>query len=140
MKEFTTAVAEIEQEDEREAKILALIEAGKSREDAEDEVDGVKPIEFKLDDRVLHAYPPTDGQLVFMLATTGRGQSKQVRFASIVNVMLESMRDDDRDYMESRLLTRDRKQLMPIEKVEAIFEYLVSEWFREDVPGGSASV
>ncbi len=140
VKEFITAVEEIAEEDEREAKIVALVAEGKTREEAEDEVDGDVPIPFKLDDRTLYAYKPTDGQLIFMLAATGRGQAKEVRFASIVNVMLESLRDDDRDYMESRLLTRDRKRRLPLEQVEAIFEYLVSQWFREDVPGGSASV
>lgn len=140
MKEFITAVEEIAEEDEREAKIVALVAEGKTREEAEDEVDGDVPIPFKLDGRVMLAYKPTDGQLVFMLATTGRGQSKEVRFASIINVMLASLRDEDRDHLETRLLARDKKDRLPLEKIEAIFEYLVSEWFREDVPGGSTSV
>lgn len=129
MKEFITAVEDVAAEDEREAKILALIEKGKSREEAEAEVDEDPYVEFKVDDRVLRAYQPTDGQLAFMLAALGRGQSQEQRFAAIVNIMLSSLRDADQDYLEGRLLTRDRKNRLPIKQVEAIFEYLTEEWF-----------
>jgi hypothetical protein len=68
MKEFLTAVEETER--------------------GEDEA----YVEFKLDDRVMRAYQPTEGQLAFMLAAMGRGQSDESRFASIVNIMMESLR------------------------------------------------
>lgn len=110
MKEFITAVEEIQAEDE-----------------------GTKPedqyVAFKVDGRELHAYPPTDGQLVFMLANLGRGQSQDKRFAAIINIMLSSMRDDDADYLESRLLTRDKNDRLPVQQIEAIFEHLSEEWF-----------
>lgn len=86
-------------------------------------------LEFKLDDRVCRAYPPTPGQLTFMLAALGRGQSDDSRFASIMNILLESLRQEDADYIEGRLLTRDPKQRLPLEKIEEVFEYLVGEWF-----------
>lgn len=129
MKEFITAAEETEAEVEREAKIAALVKDGKSREEAEAEVDGEVPVEFKLDDRVLKAYPPNEGQLVFMLASLGRGQSQESRFASIINIMMECLRDEDKDYFEGRLLTRNPKRRLKIEQVEEIFEYLVEEWF-----------
>lgn len=129
MKEFSTAVEDIEAEDEREAQIVALMEEGKTREEAVAEVDDEKPIVFTVDGRELHAYPPTDGQLAFMLAAMGRGQSDDQRFAAIVNIMLNSMRDSDRDYLEGRLLTRDRKRRLPMKQVESIFEFLTEEWF-----------
>lgn len=132
MKEFTSAVEEVVDEDEREAAILALMEKeSKTREEAEGEVDDdEKPIEFLLDGRVMHAYPPTDGQLAFMLASLGRGQTSDGRFASIINVMLECLRDDDKDHFESRLLTRDKKKKLGVKKIEEIFEFLIEEWFR----------
>jgi hypothetical protein len=129
VKEFTTAVEEVLEEDEREAKIKALVEQGKSREEAEAEVDDEKPVEFMLDGRVLKAYPPTEGQLIFMMAAMGRGQSQESRFASIINIMMESLRDEDQDYLEARLLTRDPKQRLRAPKIEEIFEYLTEEWF-----------
>lgn len=109
MKEFVTAVEEVVAEDE-----------------------GTKPeeqfIEFKLDGRVLHAYPPTDGQLTFMLAALGRGQTQDQRFAAIINIMMSTLRDEDQDYFEGRLLDRGPNRLK-IQQVEQIFEYLTEEWF-----------
>lgn len=140
MKEFITAVEDVIAEDEREQKILALIEGGKTRADAEAEVSGERYIEFKLDGRVMRAWAPTDGQLTFMLAALGRGQTQDQRFAAIINIMMECLRDEDKDYFESRLLTRDVKRRLSMKQIEAIFEFLTEEWFREDVPGGSTSV
>lgn len=140
MKVFTTAVEEIVEEDERaaaaaerEASIQRLVDKGMSREDAEAEVgpegEDEKPIEFELDGRVMHAYRPTDGQLAFMIAALGRGQTADGRMGSIINVMLECLRDDDKDYFESRLLTRDPKRRIGVKKIEEIFEFLTEEWF-----------
>lgn len=86
-------------------------------------------VEFKLDGRVMRAYLPTAGQLAFMLAAMGRGQTKDGRTAATINIMMESLRDDDKDYFESRLLTRDPKQRLGVETISEIFEYLVEEWF-----------
>lgn len=140
MKEFTTAVEDVLHEDEREAKIVALIAEGKTREEAEDEVDNDRFIEFSLDGRVMRAYPPNDGQLAFMLAALGRGQTSDQRFAAILNIMFESLRADDKDHLEARLLSRDPAKRLSIKRIEEIFEYLTSEWFRKDVPGSGASV
>jgi len=130
VKEFITAVEEVAAEAEYEAKVKALVDAGKTREEAESEVDSEEGIvTFKVDGRVLKSYPPTEGQLTFMLASLGRGQSQESRFASMINIMLESLRDEDQDYLESRLLTRDRKTRLPVKMVEQIFENLVEEWF-----------
>lgn len=142
MKEFITAVEDIVTEDERESKIAALVAEGKTREEAEAAVEEGDYVEFTLVDmvkdtetgeekpvkRVLRAYPPTDGQLAFMLAALGRGQSQESRFASIINIMLESLRDEDRDYFEGRLLTRGPQRL-GVKTIESVFEYLTEEWF-----------
>lgn len=130
MKEFVTAVEDVVAADEREEKIRALMAEGKTREDAEAEVDGDKPVEFKMDGRVLKAYPLTDGQLAFMLANLGRGQTADQRFAGILNIMLASLKGDDKDYVENRLLLPkgDPKRL-GIKELEAVFEYLMEEWF-----------
>jgi hypothetical protein len=159
MKEFTTAVEDIAIEDEhadalaeRERKVrertatligegLDPIDAEIKAETEEPAVEGAeKPILFKLDGRLMHAYMPTDGQLAFMLASMGRGQTADGRFASIINIMLECLRDDDKDFFESRLLTRDPKKRIPARTIEAVFEYLVEEWFARPTqqPSGSA--
>lgn len=159
MKKFVTAVKEVVFDDEREAKIAALLKTSRTEREAkiaalvkgtedkpgipaadaealvdpaktrEEAVEETEPYaEFELDGRTMRAYQPTDGQLVFMLASLGRGQSSESRFASIINIMMESLRGPDQDYLEGRLLTRNSNRL-PVEQIESIFEYLTEEWF-----------
>lgn len=119
MKEFVTAFEQMQDEN------------------AEEET----PIEFKVDGRVLRAYKPTEGQLVFMMASLGRGQSAEGRFAAMINIMLESLEAEDKDYLEGRLLDRNPKTRLQPSMIEQIFEYLSEEWFGRPTqsPSGSAS-
>ena len=119
MKEFVTAFEELEAEDAEEEPYIS----------------------FKIDGREIRAYEPTDGQLAFMLASLGRGQTDDQRFASMLNIVLSTLREDDADYFESRLLTRVQSRRIPAEKLEEIFEFLIGEWFaRPTKPqSGSAS-
>lgn len=137
MKEFITAVDEVIEADENEAAIAALVAEGKTREEAEAEVGGF--VEFKLDGRVMRAYKPNDGQLIFLMAALGRGQTKESRFASIINIMFESLREEDKDHMESRLLSRDPKTRLKPAEIESIFEHLSEEWFARPTQPPSAS-
>lgn len=111
----------------------AYTNAWKEAEKFVDDEDGVIP--FELDDRVLKAYPPTPGQLTFMLAAMGRGQTQDGRFSAIMNIMMESMRESDQEYLESRLLTRDRTKQIDLKQIEEIFSYLVEEWFANPTQG-----
>ena len=85
--------------------------------------------EFTLDGRVMRSYHLTEGQLVFMMVGLGSARTSDDRFAAIVDLILETLRDDDRDYLTSRLITRDPKRRLPVKKVNEIFEYLSGEWF-----------
>lgn len=136
MKTFTTAAVEAVETAEREPRIKLLMDAGKTREEAESEIDkedGV--VRFMLDDRVLTASTPTPGQLTFMLAAMGRGQSQDSRFSSIVNIMMETLDSDGKDYLEGRLLTGNPKEALDLKYLEQIFEYLVEEWFANPTQG-----
>lgn len=119
MKEFTTAISEAVQE-----------------------ADGTPVeeqfVEFKVDERVLRAYPPTPGQMTFMMAAMGRGQTDDQRFASIINIMFASLRASDRDWLEGRLLSRG-KDSIPMATIEKIFEHLMEEWFGNPTQGPSDS-
>lgn len=139
VKEFKTAVEDVLAEDEREAKIAALVEQGKTRAEAEDEVESEDYVEFDLDGRIMRAYHPNEGQLAFMLAALGRGQTKEGRFSSILNIMFESLRDDDKDHLESRMLSRDPKHRLPMKQIEGIFEFLTEEWFARPTQQSSDS-
>lgn len=140
MKEFVTAYEDVVAEDEREAKIAALIEQGKTREEAEAEVESEDYIEFKIDGRTMRAYRPNPAQLAFLLAALGRGQSKESRFSAIMNIMFEALDEDDKDYLEGRMLTRDPRKRLSMKTIEAVFEHITSEWFRSPVPDGGEAV
>lgn len=138
MLEFISAVVSDEDAAAREAKVKALMAGeevdGKTqdpmnRENAEAEADEDPYTDFMLDERKMRAYQPTSGQLAFMLASLGRGQTQDQRFAAILNIMFECLREDDKDHLESRLLTRDRKKRLDLAMLEEIFEGLTKEWF-----------
>lgn len=151
MLEFTSAVLTDEAEAEREAKIVNLMkgivdekvvdEEGNpkpsappmSREDAESIVDDDPYTDFMLDGRQMRAYQPTSGQLAFMMASMGRGQTSDQRFSAILNIMFECLRDDDKDHLESRMLTRDKKKRLDLVVLERIFEGLAKEWFARPI-------
>lgn len=120
MKQFITAVVEAETEEDGTPVEDQFVEFEMAQKTPEGEL---------INRRVLRAYQPHEGQLTFMLAATGRGQTKEQRFAAIINIMLSALRDDDQDYLEGRLLERDPKKRIKIEEIEEIFEYLVGEWF-----------
>lgn len=111
MKEFISTVEEV----------LTEEETGKPVEE--------QYVEFKIDDRVLHSYQPTEGQLAFMLASLGRGQTNDQRLAAIINIVLSSLRGEDADYFEQRLLTREPAQRIGLDMIEQVFEFLIEEWF-----------
>lgn len=158
MKEFVTAVEDIEAEDQRaeaiaartekvRVRIRALIDEGMDPTDAEIQAENEepavegeeKPILFKLEGRLMHAYALTDGQLAFMMANMGRGQTDDGRLAGIINVMLACLRDDDKDFFESRLLTSDPKKRIGSKTITAVFEYLIEEWFARPTQQSSDS-
>lgn len=139
MKEFITEYEEVAEEDDKAARIAKRVADGMSQQDAEAaEIELFIP--FKIDGKELHAYHPLPGQLAFMMAALGRGQTQDQRFAAIINIMLSCLRDEDADYFESRLLTRDPKKMMPLGQVEGIFEFLAEEWFARPTQPASGSV
>ena len=97
-------------------------------------------VEFKVDDRVLRSYTPHAGQLTFMLAALGRGQSNDAKFASIINLVMSTLQEEDADYLEGRLLERNPRNRLSVETVEQVVEYLVEEWFATPTKSPSDSV
>lgn len=120
MKKFVTAVKEIE--------------------NSNGEGDRGVPIKYDLDGRIMTAYKPHEGQLTFMLASLGRGQTDEQRYGAIVNIMMASHRDADQDHLASRLLTNVWKDRIHLRELEQIFEHLTEEWFADPTqsPSGSA--
>lgn len=116
VKKFITAVEDMEGDDERGPGI-----------------------EYDLDGRTMTAYRPHEGQLTFMLAALGRGQTDDQRYAAIVNLMMKAHRGADADHLEDRLISNDRKTRLRLKQLEEIFEYLVEEWFADPTQSPSDS-
>jgi hypothetical protein len=102
IKEFTTAI--------------------KAAEESEEE----STLEFAVDGVMCKAYRPNDGQLAYLMASTGRHQSDQEQVAGIINFFVAVLDDDSHTYLVNRLL--DRKDQFGLEQVQKVMEWMVSEW------------
>lgn len=140
VKEFISAVEDLEIEDQG-GKVPLLDGDGSpiSDESGQPVLDDPH-VTFKLNGRLMRAYPPNDGQLAFMLASLGRGQTDTQRMASMINLMMSSLRNEDADFFESGLLARDPKDRIGIKAIEEIFGFLIEEWFARPTQPQSASV
>lgn len=101
VKEFTTAVEKSEQEEEAE-------------------------LEFAVDGVLCHGYFPGEGQLAYLLASTGRHSSAQEQIAGLINFFVAVLDDESHQYVVNRLL--DRRDEFGIDQVQKIMEWMVGEW------------
>jgi hypothetical protein len=101
MKEFTTAVAEVTEDQEA-------------------------PMVFKIDGQELRAYKPTEGQLAMLMAQLGRHTSETTKVAGIIDFFTSVMDEKSHQYVVTRLLSRDDP--MELKQVEEVMEWMVEEW------------
>lgn len=104
VKEFTTAVEEANKGTDPEEHAL----------------------EFSVDGVLCKGYRPGDGQLAYLMASTGRHSTGQERVAGLINFFVAVLDDDSHTYIVNRLL--DREDAFGIEQVQAIMEWLVGAW------------
>ena len=110
-------------------------------EDLENEGSEEEPtIDCELNGRKMKAFHPTEGQLVYMMAAFSRGRESTERFTSVVNLLTQVLREEDRDFLEAGLLTRDKAKRIEVKDLEELFERLSGEWFARPTqsPSGSA--
>lgn len=108
----------------RDATMKEFVTALKAVEDEQNEDDGA--MHFTVDGRELTCYPPSDGQLAILIATTGRHTSQATQVAGVVNFFVEVMDEPSHAYLVDRLL--DRTDPFGIEEVEAIMSWMIEEW------------
>jgi hypothetical protein len=101
VKEFTTAVEKADKDEEA-------------------------PLEFSVDGVLCHGYYPGEGQLAYLLASTGRHSTAQEQIAGLINFFVAVLDDDSHTYVVNRLL--DRRDEFGIEQVQSIMEWMVGEW------------
>jgi hypothetical protein len=113
LKEFTTAIEKAESQDEEAT------------------------LEFNIDGVLCHAFHPGDGQLAYLLASTGRHSTGQEQIAGLINFFVAVLDDDSHTYVVNRLL--DRKDQFGLEQVQAIMEWMVAEWSTRPTKSPSGS-
>lgn len=102
MQEFTTAVKAAESEDDK------------------------PDLEFNVDGVLVTAYYPGDGQLAYLMASTGKHQPATEQVAGLINFFVAVLDDESHGYIVNKLL--DRKDPFGLEEVQDIFEWMVEQW------------
>jgi hypothetical protein len=103
VKEFTTALREVT--------------------DPQDDEEGWQ---FKVDGHELTCYPPAEGQLAVLMASTSRHTSVSEQIAGIINFFVEVMDGPSHAYLVGRLL--DRNDPFGLNEVTEIMGWMVEEW------------
>ena len=82
-------------------------------------------IEFKVDDDVLRAHRPSEGQLAMVMAVIGDFSTTEEQVATIINFYVALLDDDSRRVAKRRLLI-DRT--MDVIDVTHHIQFFVEEW------------
>ena len=94
-------------------------------------------LEFTVDGVECRAYPPKDGQLAVLMATTASHSSENEQIAGIINFFVAVLDDDTHTFLVSKLL--DRKDPFGIEQVQDIMSWMVEEWTARPTKSPSGS-
>lgn len=100
MKEFVTAVEKAEEE---EADLI-----------------------FTIDGQELRAFKPTEGQFALLMMAMGRHASNTEQYAGVVDFFFNVLDAPGQKYVQDRMMSRD--DIIPMEKITEILEWMVEEW------------
>lgn len=112
MREFITAVEEIETEEEP-----ALV--------------------FKIDGHEMRAYKPTEGQFALLMMAMGRHVSNAEQFAGVIDFFIQVLDAPSQKYVIDRMMSRT--EIIPMEQVVQIMEWMIEEWSGRPFLSPSAS-
>ena len=112
-----------------------FVTAVEKSEQAEEEADLI----FKIDDHELRAYKPTDGQFALLVMAMGRHASNTDQFAGVIDFFLNVLDEPSQQYVIKRMMTRT--EIIPIEQIVEILEWMIEEWGGRPFqrPSGSTS-
>ena len=91
-----------------------------------EEPDGEEPIVFLVDGHEMRAYKPTEGQFALLMMAMGRHASNTEQFAGVVDFFFNVLDDESQQYFSSRMMSRE--EVIPLEKIVEIMEFLTEEW------------
>ncbi len=78
------------------------------------------------DERTIRYYRPVEGQVMLLMAATGRRRTEQDKIAAVIDFFMGVLDDADFRYIEERLL--DRTDPFGIKHVEAIITGMMETW------------
>lgn len=112
-----------------------FVTAAEKSEEIED--GGDEPIVFMLDGHEMRAYKPTQGQFALLMMAMGRHASMTDQFAGVVDFFFNVLDEQSQAYVSSRMMSRE--DLIPLEKIVEIMEFLTEEWGGRPFQNQSAS-
>lgn len=95
-------------------------------EKAEQETEGEEPLSFKLDDHDMLAYKPTEGQFALLVMSLGRHATEMDHAAGMLDFFMQVLDDASQQYVIDRMMKR--RDIIPIETIVSILEWMVEEW------------
>ncbi len=98
--------------------------------DAEGAGEDKDRLPLKMDGRVLTFNPPTTGQLVLLTTSMGAGNTGARKMGTMLNIIVNALDEDDRDYIEGRLLAGGKDGLHP-DAVKWLVGKVTAHWFRD---------
>jgi hypothetical protein len=99
--------------------------------------DGAEPIEFKIDDDIFVAYPPTPGQAALFMAAQAKNRDIPDHVAGVIDFFDGLLDEESREVFNRRLLDRDDS--LDFDIVSEIIEALFEEWSARPTQPSSAS-
>ena len=106
-------------------------------EKAEEDDSGEEPIVFLVDGHEMRAYKPTEGQFALLMMAMGRHASTNDQFAGVVDFFFNVLDEDSQRYFSARMMSRE--EMIPLQKIVDIMEYLTEEWGGRPFRSPSAS-
>ena len=99
--------------------------------------DDAEPVTFKIDDDQFTAYPPTEGQIAYMMASQADDRDLSDSIAGILDFFTGIL--DDQGAATFRRRFTDRDDTLTFEVVQDVLEALISEWSDRPTKPSSAS-
>jgi hypothetical protein len=81
---------------------------------------------FAIDGQELRAFKPTEGQFALLMMAMGRHASNTEQYAGVVDFFFNVLDAPSQKYVQDRMMSRD--DIIPMEKITEILEWMVEEW------------
>lgn len=103
-------------------QVKEFITAVEQSEQVEDEADLI----FVIDGQEMRAYKPTEGQFALLMMAMGRHASANDQFAGVIDFFINVLDEPSQRYVINRMMSRT--EIIPMEKIVEVMEWMVEEW------------